>query len=106
MEWNGLIVDEKDWEPEQPQNYLRAIPDNMTVPDPRPEGAPVFLNGALLVQEDYNAFLLEDGSGFIALEVQLGPYPGIPWLREDGTTYYRESETSDGLPVPIIREDA
>jgi len=104
MQWNGLIVDKSIWEPEQPQNYLRAIPDNMTVPDPRPEGAAVFTNGDLLVQEDSSAFVLEDNSGNIALEVLVGPFPGIPWLREDGTPYYRESEELEGLPMEILRE--
>lgn len=67
-QWNGLIVDRKDWEAEQPQNYLRAIPDDMTVPDPRPEPAPIFLNYDAITQEDFNFIMLEDGSGYLVQE--------------------------------------
>ncbi len=66
-QWNGLIVDRKDWEAEQPQNYIRAIPDDMSVPDPRPEGADVFFGDPILL-EDGNLILLEDGSGALTQE--------------------------------------
>lgn len=42
-EWNNLIVFVKFYEPRQPQDLLRGIPDNMTVPDPRPKTDPTFL---------------------------------------------------------------
>lgn len=67
-QWNGLIVNRKDWEAEQPQNYLRAIPDDMTVPEPRPEGAEVFVLIALITQENGGAILLENGLGALAQE--------------------------------------
>lgn len=61
-QWNGLIVNRKDWEAEQPQNYLRPIPDNMTVPDPRPVGTEVFLTPALRREDNrlyYNETLTD-----------------------------------------------
>lgn len=35
-EWNGLIVRKEDWEPRQPQDFVRGRPDRQTVPDARP----------------------------------------------------------------------
>lgn len=36
QEWQDLIVDEKLWEPRQPQDLVKGIPDDQTVPKPRP----------------------------------------------------------------------
>jgi len=36
LEWDGLIVDETVWEPRQPQDMVRGIRDDQTVPLPRP----------------------------------------------------------------------
>lgn len=45
-EWDGLYVcTAKDcWEPRQPQDYLRGIRDNMSVPISRPGGGNLFLD--------------------------------------------------------------
>lgn len=43
FEWNGLLVWDKVWEQRQPQDYLRGIPDNMSVPYSRPMQQPQFL---------------------------------------------------------------
>lgn len=43
FEWNGLLVWSKIWEIRQPQDYLRGIPDNMSVPYARPMQEPTFL---------------------------------------------------------------
>lgn len=42
-EWTGLIVDEKVWEPRQPQDLVKGVPDIQAVPDPRPLGANVYV---------------------------------------------------------------
>jgi len=42
-EWNGLLVYDKVWEPRQEQDYLRGIPDKMTVPYGNPKTPPVFV---------------------------------------------------------------
>ncbi len=34
--WNGFIVDESRWEPRQPQDLVRGVPDYQSVPDARP----------------------------------------------------------------------
>jgi len=41
-EWNGLIVDKNEWEPRHPQEFVRGVMDDQTVPEPRPMPAAVF----------------------------------------------------------------
>lgn len=43
FEWNGLLVYDRVWEVRQPQDYLRGIPDNQSVPYARPMQEPLFL---------------------------------------------------------------
>lgn len=43
MEWNGLRVDGKVWEPRQPQDLVKGVPDIQSVPDARPLGANVYV---------------------------------------------------------------
>lgn len=35
-EWNGLLVDELVWEPRQPQDLVRGVKDQQSVPEARP----------------------------------------------------------------------
>jgi hypothetical protein len=42
--WDGLYVCHKDWEPRQPQDMVRGLPDKQTVPVSRPEGTDTFLS--------------------------------------------------------------
>lgn len=35
-EWNGLIVSDRVWEARQPQDFVKGVADNQTVPYPRP----------------------------------------------------------------------
>lgn len=42
-EWTGLIVDESVWEPRQPQDLVRGVPDIQSVADPRPLGQNVYV---------------------------------------------------------------
>jgi hypothetical protein len=41
-EWDGLYVCEKDWEERQPQDYVKGVRDNMSVPVSRPEAPDLF----------------------------------------------------------------
>ena len=41
--WKGLYVCRDDWEPRHPQDYVRGVPDDQTVPVSRPEAADDFL---------------------------------------------------------------
>lgn len=42
MEWQGLIVGKDLWEIRQPQDFVRGVPDNQNVPDPRSQLATPF----------------------------------------------------------------
>jgi hypothetical protein len=46
MEWNNLIVADRFWEIRQPQDFVKGVQDNQTVPMPRPRQVNSFL-GAL-----------------------------------------------------------
>ena len=35
-EWNNLIVNRRVWEARQPQDFVKGVPDNQTVPYARP----------------------------------------------------------------------
>ena len=35
-EWNGLIVSDRVWEARQPQDFVKGVADNQTVPEARP----------------------------------------------------------------------
>jgi len=37
LTWQGLRVCEKDWEPRHPQDFLRGVKDDPTVPYTRPD---------------------------------------------------------------------
>lgn len=43
LRWDGCFVCQADWEPRQPQDFLRAFPDNQRVPLPRPEAPDQFI---------------------------------------------------------------
>lgn len=43
MEWNGLIVYDRFWEARQPQDFVRGVADNQTVPYARPRQVNTFL---------------------------------------------------------------
>lgn len=43
MEWNGLIVSDKFFEARQPQDFVKGVPDNQTVPYARPRQTNQFL---------------------------------------------------------------
>lgn len=42
-EWTGLIVDQNLWEIRQPQDFVRGVPDDQTVPEARPIPPDVFI---------------------------------------------------------------
>jgi len=41
--WDGLWVCKKDWEPRHPQDKIRGIPDDPSVPFTRPDPTDVFV---------------------------------------------------------------
>lgn len=42
-EWTGLLVDKSEWEPRQPQDFVKGKADRMFVADPRPEATCEFV---------------------------------------------------------------
>jgi hypothetical protein len=67
-EWNGLIVDEKLWEPRQPQDFVKGIPDDQTVPNARPVPPPTFV-GPIYVQLTANVAV---GATFLPIQYITG----------------------------------
>lgn len=53
-EWTGLIVDEKLWEIRQPQDFVRGVKDDQSVPKPRPL-PPNLFDGPIYTQLTANA---------------------------------------------------
>lgn len=50
-QWDGLLVWEKVWDRRQPQDNIPSAIDNLTVADPRPEPADVFVDN--VTREDF-----------------------------------------------------
>lgn len=43
QQWNGIIVGENVWEPRQPQDLVRGVKDQQSVPQARPKPPAVFI---------------------------------------------------------------
>ena len=71
-EWNGLIVENKVWEPRQPQDLVKGVPDVQSVPDARPLGQNVYV-GPISVQTTANAVV---GQTSIPVQTTFGFYAG------------------------------
>lgn len=71
-QWNGLIVDEKVWEPRQPQDLVKGVPDKQSVPDARPLGQNVYV-GPISVATTANAVV---GQTSIPVQTIFGFYQG------------------------------
>ena len=71
-EWNGLIVEDKVWEPRQPQDLVKGVPDIQSVPDARPLGANVYV-GPISVATTAAAVI---GQTVIPVQTTFGFYAG------------------------------
>jgi hypothetical protein len=49
--WDGLKVDDRCWEPRQPQDFVRGVPDYQAPPFTRPEPEWLFVD---IVQQNDN----------------------------------------------------
>lgn len=67
-QWNNLQVDESVWEARQPQDLVKGVKDDQTVPDARPLAPNVFV-GPIYIQV---AADVPVGSTFIPLETTAG----------------------------------
>jgi hypothetical protein len=55
LEWDNLLVCKDGcWEPRQPQDYVRAVPDMKPVPMARPEAPDEFVDGPITPGEIIN----------------------------------------------------
>ncbi len=52
LQWNGLVVRTKSWEPRHPQDFLRGKQDQQRVPHARPRPADKFLTDNEVSAED------------------------------------------------------
>jgi len=50
QKWDNTWACEQDWEPRQPQDYLRGIPDNMSVPLSRPDPPNSFIQDEIVTE--------------------------------------------------------
>lgn len=50
QKWDNTWACEQDWEPRQPQDYLKGIKDNMSVPLSRPDPPSLFLDEIIVTQ--------------------------------------------------------
>lgn len=44
--WDGLWVCRRDWEPRQPQDFVRGVKEDQSVEVSRPDTEPTFVEGA------------------------------------------------------------
>jgi len=53
LTWDNLMVcADTCWEPRQPQDFVRGVPDPQTVPNPRPRPADVFVSPGDVTPDD------------------------------------------------------
>ncbi len=71
-EWTGLIVDQARWEPRQPQDLVKGVPDKQSVPDARPLGPNQYV-GPISVQTTADAVI---GQTSIPVQTVAGFYEG------------------------------
>ena len=55
--WDGFMVDERCWEPRQPQDFVRGVADYQAPPFTRPEQADVFIP-VTIVYDPYGESLI------------------------------------------------
>lgn len=72
MEWTGLIVDQARWEPRQPQDLVKGVPDIQSVPDARPLSQNIYV-GPISAQTTENAVV---GQTAIPVQTIFGFYQG------------------------------
>lgn len=64
--WQGYYVCPKHWETRHPQDFVKAIPDDMSVPWEQPEPDDVFVSFSdFIVTLDQENIATEDGNLFI-----------------------------------------
>lgn len=99
-EWDGLIVAKDVWEPRQPQDLVKGIIDDQTVPDPRSQ-APAQFIGPLYIEITST---LGIGATAIPLQSLKGLNVGgkVGLMLDSGALYNTSiaSITSSGITIP------
>jgi hypothetical protein len=59
--WDGLMCCREDWNPRQPQDFVRGIPDPQAVPWSRPDVPPPFVSNpvSLAITDFFGAFMID-----------------------------------------------
>lgn len=106
--WNNLWVCAHHKEARNPQDFLRGVKDNQSVPWSRSQTEPIFVGSVLLTQENGCLILQETGNWALATE---GPYPYslnqlfYSVVQEDGHLLLQEDGVSELLqetePLPV-----
>ncbi len=96
QEWTGLIVAEDLWEPRQPQDLVKGVPDDQTVPQPRPV-PPAIWDGPLYFQLTQAAAI---GDTFLYLQYIAGISNGdaIGVMMDNGEYF---NSAVDGTPSSL-----
>jgi len=70
MEWDNLFVAEREWEPRQPQDFVKGVRDDQTVPTARPRQLDQFQGpmGTVLVKAFTPALPGPPGPWFLYVE--------------------------------------
>lgn len=65
--WDGLMTCRQDWNPRQPQDFVRGIPDPQAVPWSRPDVPPPFTQNpvSLAITDFYGAFMIDFANDII-----------------------------------------
>lgn len=63
-QWNNIIVRLESWEPRQPQDFVKGVPDYQMVPEPRPRQTNTFL-GPLV-----SSIIAPTPTGSILIEIE------------------------------------
>lgn len=101
-EWNGNLVWERVFEPRQPQDYLRGIPDDPSVPDPRPEGVTTFI-GPLVTQINAS-HSAGDVSLTVVSSVRMAVSDRLNIVLDSGDTYFTTILTVDDATTITVND--
>jgi hypothetical protein len=69
QKWDNTWACEQDWEPRQPQDYLKGIKDNMSVPLSRPDPPNLFIQDEIVTEIPIISLILSIFSQMIALHI-------------------------------------
>ncbi len=102
-EWNGLIVERRFWEIRQPQDFVKGVADDQSVPDARSELAtpfvgPISTNISADVSPGATFLPLDNIAGFNAND-NIG-------VMIDGGTYFNTKVSGPATPTGINIADA